>query len=549
MSKNKLLLLGSSLGTLLLFIVAAVQENIFKEWRRIQAQSHSESGAIDPHLRQIVVPVLHKSDRCVSCHLGMSPGEAVLHGPRVTATHPPVYHDPAEWGCTVCHAGQGHATEKADAHGSVLFWPEPMIPLQYADAGCGSCHRHLKVPSLARTQHGARLFEQFDCLACHRMDRRGGTLRPGGMEGPDLTMVGATGYRADWYRHHRLLAAAGADPLWKANFRDIAEVDRRDVDVYLSTCVGAPRLVEAKALFHAAGCRGCHKVHGIGGDDGPDLSAAGQKDPGQIDFSHVAGEHTLAGWFAEHFRNPAGVVRGSTMPALGLSEWEINRLTLYLFSLRNHNYPEAFWPKDRLLVERFGHREFSADGESLYRTFCSSCHGASGQGMRYAGMPAFPAITSADFLAIAPDSFIVATIRHGRPGRRMPEWGEKAGGLRRAEIDSIAAFVRHLGGVQAIPDVRPPRWARGDIALGERLYKVQCSGCHGSRGQGGEGVSLNNPVLLAGAGDTYLFRTIADGRRGTEMKAFADASTATAAMSPAEIESIISFIRTWEKKP
>ena len=38
---------------------------------------------------------------------------------------------------------------KDDAHGDVPFWPEPLIPLQYAQAGCGTCHSHLKVPQTA----------------------------------------------------------------------------------------------------------------------------------------------------------------------------------------------------------------------------------------------------------------------------------------------------------------------------------------------------------------------------------------------------------------
>lgn len=69
MSKNKYLLLISSLAVLLLLAAAAVQENFLREWRQIQKQGRTEEGAIPVQLRQIVNPTLKTSDRCVSCHV------------------------------------------------------------------------------------------------------------------------------------------------------------------------------------------------------------------------------------------------------------------------------------------------------------------------------------------------------------------------------------------------------------------------------------------------------------------------------------------------
>jgi len=127
MKKNKYLLLISSLVSLLLLAGAAVEENFFKEWRQIQSTGRSDEGSIPVQLRQIVNPSLGVSDRCVSCHVSMGPGEQGVRGADVLKTHKAVVHDPAEFGCTVCHGGQGQATVKADAHGDVHFWPEPML--------------------------------------------------------------------------------------------------------------------------------------------------------------------------------------------------------------------------------------------------------------------------------------------------------------------------------------------------------------------------------------------------------------------------------------
>jgi cbb3-type cytochrome c oxidase subunit III len=549
MRQNKHLLLWSSLGVLALLIVAAVQENFLKEWRRIQRSALTEAGPVDVRLRQVVVPGLRTVDRCVTCHVGMAPGEQGLAGVPVTGAHKPVVHDPAEYGCTVCHGGQGRATEKADAHGDVHFWPQPMIPKDYAQAGCGSCHTHLKVPSQARLQQGENLFARYDCLSCHKADGRGGTLRPGGvggMEGPDLSYVGLKGYDAGWYEKHLYKATQGLEP-WKASFGSIPAAERQTLAVYLASRAGAPKLIEAKALFHSLGCRGCHAVGGVGGDDGPDLTRVGDKDPGQLDFSHVPGERTLTRWHAAHFRAPSKVVAGSQMPDLGLDEKQIDLLTFYMLSLRRSEFPEAYWPIDRIRAQRFGEREFDTDGATLYATFCAACHGAEGQGMRYPGMPAFPAVANPDFLQMASDEMITATVQRGRPGRRMPAWGEMAGGLRAHEIEAIVAHLRQLGGVpEALPDRRPERWAAGDVTAGGKLYSAHCASCHGTQGQGGEGPALSNKVLLSSATDTYLARTIGFGRRGTSMQGYLQGSTVRPALSPAEIEAIVSHIRTWE---
>lgn len=548
MRRNKHLLLWSSALTLALLIVAAAQENVFKDWRRLQQRTSGPDGAIEVRLRQVVVPSIGIMDRCVTCHVGMAPGEASVLNDPVLKPHPPVPHDPAEFGCTTCHGGQGRATEVGDAHGDVAFWPEPMLRGPEAYAGCGSCHTHIAVPNVADLGAGLGAFERADCLACHKLDGRGGTLRPdgGGMEGPDLSRAGAMGYRTDWYDDHLTRRAAATAGPWRTSFRAVDAADRSALDSLLQTRVGAPRLVESKALFQSLGCRGCHQVNGVGGEDGPDLSQVGLRDPGRLDYTHVPGPRTLPSWLKEHFRQPARVVPGSLMPVLGLTEPQIDALTFYMLSLRPGDAPEAFWPTDRIRALRFDAREFKTDGASLYGSFCAACHGARGEGMRYAGMPAFPAIGNPDFLAIASDDFIRATVQQGRPGRRMPAWGRMATGLRPDEVEAVVSHVRTLGGVAAEPDPKPARWVAADAAEGERLFARACETCHGRAGAGGEGPMLANPVLLGAATDTYLVETIRRGRRGTTMEGFATPSPTRPALADAEIEAIVAYLRTMQ---
>jgi len=551
----KHLLLWSSLGTLVALGWAAFAENALQEWRVLQQQYRdslppAEAETFEVRLRQIYVPALGASDRCPSCHVGMTPGESGHSADPRFAPHPDVVHDPGRFGCTVCHGGQGRATVRADAHGEVRHWPEPGIPKRFVYAGCGSCHTHLRIASVSTLEAGRDLLERNDCLACHRLEGRGGTLRPagaGGMEGPDLSRAGAVGYRRDWYPDHVERSNREEARAWRVSFAPMPADDVQAIDVYLDSRAGAPGLVEAKALFHSLGCLGCHSVHGVGGDDGPDLTVEGQKDPGQLDFTRVPGQHDLAAWLAEHFRAPGKIVPDSAMPYLGLTEAQIEGLVFYMLSLRQTEFPEAFWPEDRIRAQHFGEREFSTDGATLYGTFCAACHGPQGQGMRYPGMAAFPAIANPDFLALASDEFLRRTIRSGRPGRRMPAWGEKSGGLRLDEVETLVGFVRRLGGgVAARPDSRPPRWVAGDAARGAELWKANCAACHGAAGEGAEGPALANAVLLSSATDTYLFETVRRGRRGTPMPAFSVPSPVRRTLTDDEIESLVTHIRGWE---
>jgi predicted CXXCH cytochrome family protein len=548
MSKNKYLLLISSLGVLALLATAAVQENFLREWRQIQKEGRTEEGAIPVQLRQIVNPTLKTSDRCVSCHVTMAPGESNVSGAKVLVAHKPVVHDPSEWGCTVCHAGQGQATDKDDAHGDVHFWPDPMIDPRFSQAGCGSCHSPLGVPEEERLTRARNTFARLDCYACHKVDGRGGMIRidGGGMEGPDLSRAGMNGYDHDWYTKHLQKHEEATQGPWRNSFATIGDEDRSLLADYLATLMAAPKLIEAKAVFNSTGCLGCHKVSGVGGDEGSDLTHEGEKDPGQINFAYLSGGHTVENWMAEHFRSPVSVVVGSQMPSLGLSDREVDLLTMYMRSLRRKDLPGSYVPKDRVQATRFGEREFARDGATLFGAFCTGCHGGHGVGRRSPGMPSFPAIANQDLLSRVSDDFLIETVTKGRPGRRMPAWGELTGGLKPDEVKKVVGYLRQIG-VPYEPDDKPARWVSADAAQGKKLFASVCSGCHGAQGQGNEGPALNNKVLLATATDSYFVQTIGRGRRGTDMQGFFESHPARPTLSEAEIESIVAFLRTWER--
>jgi len=118
-------------------------------------------------------------------------------------------HPMSEFGCTVCHGGQGSATSfvwashtpdsEADRgrwrqeHGWTAneFWLDPMRPARFAESACLKCHHHVVdlaaserflQPPAAKLLRGYELILQNGCFGCHDMTG----IADGRPLGPDL---------------------------------------------------------------------------------------------------------------------------------------------------------------------------------------------------------------------------------------------------------------------------------------------------------------------------------------------------------------------------
>lgn len=516
-------LLIASLITLGCLVVAIAREHYLKPWRVSQRQFEQLLSAkaraegkkppsFPQEIKQITSFSYDIADRCITCHVGIDdPSMADEEQP--FRSHPAWVldiHPPEKFGCTPCHGGQGLATTAEDAHGNVPHWEDPLIPAAYYQAGCGSCHTHLKVSGGSLAEYGARLFERNDCFACHRIHGRGRGA------GPDLSTIGVRPRRGEWHERHLTLQQMSRDETWRLSYGPLSPEEIEAIDTYLDQLTGAPKLIEAKATFYNNGCLGCHRVNGVGGDDGADLSLAGMKNAARLDFSRVPGERTLANWHKAHLVAPAEIVPGSQMPASSLGKNELESVTLFLLSLRGADAPMSRWPADRLEAERLGVREFATDGESLFKAFCSACHGSEGMGTRFGISPqAFPSVAHPEFLSVASDRFIKQTLADGRPGRRMPAWGTKDGGLRIEEVDTLVDYLRSK-------EPSPPSWERvtevvPDTSLGSRLFLRDCAICHGDNDKGAAAPALFEQVFLRTAKPYFIYSMLANGREDTAM--------------------------------
>ncbi len=545
--RMKLGLLVVSLLTIVLLATAALHENVFADWHRIRsdyakiladkATNDNELAAardFEVRITQNYVPDLHAVDRCTTCHSGVE-DPRMSDQPQPYTTHPGIYlekHDPAKFGCTVCHQGQGRATATADAHGEVPHWDYPRLRPANVRASCTKCHSEGDLygedglfvraqgdaPSaaLAIIERGRTLMQVSGCKGCHVVNTKGGTL------GPDLSGTGNKthhGYdfshlhddtprRVDiWLEEHflaptevspgTLMPAVASKEDAEALTAYVLSLRTKEAGRYLyqKDLDESPTDVSGKELYGTY-CSACH------GTDGRKSAVPGLHSPAlnNIDTLAVADDD-----YVRHIIESGR--SGTHMPAWGkghgnLSRGEIDRIVAYIRS----------WQAKGARVGDVDVSSGDVDrGGAYYHGHCAGCHGLSGEG----GVG--NALNSQTFLAVADDRFLAQSIIHGRPGTAMPSWHS----LDASVVSDILAYIRAWQPeppafedvVAAMAEVP----AAANARTGALIYRQDCSSCHGVTGEGGIGPSLASASFLGAIDDRYLYRAITEGRPGTAM--------------------------------
>ncbi len=307
----------------------------------------------------------------------------------------------------------------------------------------------------------------------------------------------------------------------------------------------APKLLKARQLFLDSGCLGCHKLNGKGGVVGPEITTMAVKDSHNYDFKNIEGEHTAKQWLLEHFIQPERVTPGSLMQNMRFNEEDAHLLTFYMLSLHGKDIPSDYIPP-----VRFERVQPPLSGQRLYTIYCSACHGKTGRGSTARLSPyeeaqdvplelMVPTLSNPDTQDLLSDAFIRHTIIYGRSGSSMNPWGTIAGGgLTSDEIDRLVDFMRSWESAGA--DLDALSIDRGEERAGRIFYERYCASCHGYRGEGDIGPSLNSESFLAIASDTFLAKTLILGRANTAMPSWKH-------FSAQQLSDLIKFIRKWQR--
>lgn len=183
-------------------------------------------------------------------------------------------------------------------------------------------------------------------------------------------------------------------------------------------------------------------------------------------------------------------------------------------------------------------------GKRVYEQNCIFCHQADAIGK--AGFA--PSLTNQEFLQVASDKFLMATIRDGRAGTGMPPFSH----LGRKDVEAIVAYLRDhakLKNRSAEIDAQPR--SQGDERLGRFWFDSICSTCHGPNGDGyaagGTGTAIGKASFLDKASDGFIRETINKGRSNTRMIGY-EGPEGMANLSAGDVDDIIAYLRTVPSK-
>jgi cytochrome c oxidase cbb3-type subunit 3 len=113
----------------------------------------------------------------------------------------------------------------------------------------------------------------------------------------------------------------------------------------------------------------------------------------------------------------------------------------------------------------------------------------------------------------------------------------------------VALLVGSLGCERKIwpPNDQEELMRPESVVSFDRLYKQNCSACHGENGSGGPALDLANPKYQAVVDDASLKRWITSGMPGTQMPAFGE--SAGGFLTPKQVDVLVAGMRTrWNPK-
>jgi mono/diheme cytochrome c family protein len=490
----------------LLFLASlaiAPAKHFFSEWRHYQngylrmVRNRGDAATLQRHfeggIQQIWLPEIGVVDRCTSCHVGLKEASLADVSTQPFRKHPVIPHSPNQFGCTICHRGQGAATTVEEAHNSTLAWEQPILPAKYIESSCGTCHRG-PLPGAPRLNLGRQILSGYGCVHCHTVKLADGSTMKATDDPPSLSHIADKTSR-EWIYAWLMDPQAYASTATMPNFK-LTTDEARDISAFLvanSTPVpGDAIAVSAKpssdpaagtSLYGESFCASCHAVQNaagnfVGGNLGPELTRVGSK---------VKPE-----WLQAWLRDPRIYDDGTAMPHYRFNDAQVATLSGFLLAKTDSDLL-ANVHLDPALPEQIAH------GKRLVSDYgCASCHEIAGikkpenfapELSRIGSKP----ITQLLFLPGMPHTlpdYIAGKIKQPRafaPALKMPQYT-----FTPTQIDAVTTALLSFNDRA---NSLPTSLSVGDAAqsnyepaghAGKLMHDLACFSCHRINGHGGD---------------------------------------------------------------
>jgi mono/diheme cytochrome c family protein len=496
-----------SLALLLLLTIVPAKDH-FRQWRGYQNQylrlirgrndATSLTRRFQGGLQQIWLPELDVVDRCTTCHVGLREASLVDVKAQPFRPHPPMPHKLTEFGCVLCHQGQGAATTVEEAHRSSKSWEDPSLPARYLEAGCGQCHLD-RLTGTPLLNQGRDTLARYGCVRCHTVRTPDGTTLTGADDPPSLAHAADKTSRewiAAWLKNPQAYAGSATMPNFQLNDEEV-----RDISAFLiaqstpySPSAGhapapaakpddAAASQEGASVYGEAFCSSCHAIQNaagnlVGGNLGPELTRVGSK--------------VRTEWLADWLRNPKTYDPETKMPRYRFDNRQIGLLMGFLAGksdsdfLGNVHFDTATRPQiehgKALVIERG----------------CASCHAINGvkkpdnfaPELTSVGSRPLAKIVFAPGVAHTLPDYIGAKVRAPRSfgsALKMPQYN-----LAPRQVDALATALlaqteraQHLLASLRIPARQPSDYHPAGKA-GQLMEDMSCFSCHSINGRGGD---------------------------------------------------------------
>ena len=495
---------------LLILLAVAPTKNFFSEWHGYQQRYLKLIGGrgdaavlrrhFEPGVHQIWNPDLQVVDRCTTCHVALTETTLGEVTEQPFSRHPAMPHKVDQFGCTMCHRGQGPATTVQEAHMSTLAWEEPILPARYMESSCGQCHRG-DLQGTPQLNLGRKMLASSGCVHCHTIRRPDGTTFTATDDPPSLSHIADKTTREwiyAWLKDPQAYASTAKMP----NFK-LSDVEARDISAFLiensksaaSKAVAVsietakkvqqdPTLQQkASSLYGESFCASCHAVQNaagnvVGGNLGPELTRVGSK---------VKPE-----WLQAWIRNPAAYDPGTAMPHYRFNDQEVGMLTGFLLAKADNDLL-ANVHLDPPTQEQI------ANGKHLIDEYgCSSCHEISGlrhqenfgPELTRIGSKAVAQLPTAPGVAHTLPDYIAVKLKQPRVfglSLKMPQFTFTAA-QSDALVNALLAQTERAHTMPAAlttPAVMPSNYEPAGKA-GQLMNDLRCFSCHAINGRGGD---------------------------------------------------------------